>query len=115
MSVHQSVSDIINEAGEAVTVRHYAAGSRNVSTGEFTRTYTDYAITAGVRHYTPKEIRGEIRQGDRMVRIAAIDLSFTPSQEDEIIVNGETLNIYAVNVRKFQNENAIYICSVRGS
>jgi hypothetical protein len=41
-----------------------------------------YTIKVGVQQYRAWEIAGLIQQGDREVRIAAADLSFSPNPSD---------------------------------
>jgi hypothetical protein len=64
-----------------------------------------YTIKAGGRQYCAREIAGLVQQGDREVRIAAADLSFTPRPNDQVV---------SVNTRTPFSEAAIHIVQVRG-
>jgi hypothetical protein len=44
-----------------------------------------------VRQYRAREITGLVQQGDREVRIAAADLSFTPKSNDQVVDGSQTL------------------------
>jgi hypothetical protein len=67
-----------------------------------------------VRQYRAKEIKGLVQQGDREVRIAAADLSFTPRPNDRIVIGGKTFQVVSVDPRRPFDEAAIHILQVRG-
>jgi hypothetical protein len=73
-----------------------------------------YTIKASVRQYRAREIAGMVQQGDREVRIAAVDLTFTPRQNDQVVIGGKTFQVVSVNTRSPFNEAAIHIVQVRG-
>ena len=77
-------------------------------------TLASHAIKAGVRHYRAREIAGLVQQGDREVRIAAADLSFTPRLNDQVVIGGKTYQVISVNTRSPFSEAAIHILQVRG-
>jgi hypothetical protein len=61
-----------------------------------------------------REIGGLVQQGDREVRIAAADLSFTPRLNDQVVIGGKTFQVVSVNTRSPFSEAAIHIVQVRG-
>jgi hypothetical protein len=48
------------------------------------------------------------------VRIAAADLSFTPKQNDQVVIGSKTYQVVSVNTRSPFSEAAIHILQVRG-
>jgi len=89
-------------------------GSYSTVTLQSTPSVQSDTIRAGVRQYRAREITGLVQQGDREVRIAAVDLSFTPKSSDQVVIGGKTYHVVSVNTRSRYNEVAIHILQVRG-
>jgi hypothetical protein len=108
------VQALIGVAGETITYRRVTHSSYNTTTLQSTASVESYTIKAGVREYRAREIGGLVQQGDREVRIAAADLSFTPRPNDQVVIGGKTYQVVSVNTRSPFNEAAIHIVQVRG-
>ncbi|MDQ3830608.1 MAG: hypothetical protein M3361_15160 [Candidatus Tectomicrobia bacterium] len=108
------VQALIGVAGETITYTRVTHGSYNSSTLQSTPTTRSSMIKASVRQYRAREIAGLVQQGDREVRIAAADLSFTPRPDDQVVIGGKTFQVVSVNTRSPFNEAAIHIVQVRG-
>jgi hypothetical protein len=108
------VQALIGVAGETITYKRVTHGSYSTSTLQSTPSVQSYTIKAGVREYRAREIAGLVQQGDREVRTAAADLSFTPRSSDQVVIGGKTFQVVSVNTRSPFNEAAIYILQVRG-
>jgi hypothetical protein len=48
------------------------------------------------------------------VRIAAADLSFAPTSNDQVVIGGKTYQVVSVNTRSPFSETAIHSVQVRG-
>jgi hypothetical protein len=99
------VQALIGVAGETITYKRVTHGSYSTATLQSAPSVQSYTIKAGVRQYCAREIAGLVQQGDREVRIAAADLSFTPRPNDQVV---------SVNTRTPFSEAAIHIAQVRG-
>jgi hypothetical protein len=108
------VQALINVAGETIIYKRVTHGSYSTATLQSTPSVQHYTIKAGVREYRAREITGLVQQGDREVRIAAVDLSFTPRTNDQVVIGGKTYQVVSVNTRSPFNEAAIHILQVRG-
>jgi hypothetical protein len=108
------VQALIGVAGETVTYKRVTHGSCSTSTLQSTPSVQSYTIKVGVRQYRAKEITGLVQQGDREVRIAAADLSFTPKPNDQVMIGGQTFQVMSVNTRRPFDEDAIHMLQVRG-
>jgi len=109
------IAKILEEAGRTVTYRRYAdADSYSTSTGTNTRTSTDYSVKAAVREFGHRELRGLLKEGDRKVIIAGVDLDFEPEADDEIIFSNKTWRVIKSDTRYFGEEDALFILAVRG-
>ena len=89
-------------------------GSYNTATLQSTPSVQSSAIKASVRQYRAREIEGLVQQGDREVRLAAADLSFTPKPNDQVVIGGKTFQVVSVNTRSPFNEAAVHIVQVGG-
>lgn len=116
MSIAARVSGLSNSVGQtAVYKRKTAEGSFSTTTLQKTPSYTNYTIKICVRKYTVREISaGLVDAGDREVRIAAADLSFTPSRGDIIVISSKNYRVISVDTRTAKNENALHIVQVGG-
>ena len=110
------VQALIGRTGETVTYQRVTHGSYDPATMLSTPSVESYPIKAGVRQYRAREIAGLVQQGDREVRIAAMDLGFTPKPNDQVVVviGGKTFQVVSVNTRSPFDEAAIHIVQVRG-
>jgi hypothetical protein len=108
------VQALIGVAGETITYKRVTHGSYNTATLQSSPTLQSYTIKAGVRQYRAKEISGLVQLGDREVRIAAADLSFTPRPNDQVTIGCKTYQVVSVNTRSPFSEAAIHILQVRG-
>jgi hypothetical protein len=108
------VQALIGVAGETVTYKRVTHGSYSMATLQSTPSVQSYTIKASVRQYRAREITGLVQQGDREVRIAAADLTFTPRPNDQVVIGGKTYQVVSVNTRSPFSEAAIHILQVRG-
>jgi hypothetical protein len=56
-------------------------------------------IKAFVRGYQPDELVGDIQQGDRELRVAPTDLSWTPDQPDRVQIGDATAVVQTTETR----------------
>ena len=108
------VQALISVAGETITYKRITHGASSTATLQSTPSVQSYTIKAGVREFRAREIAGLVQQGDREVRIAAADLSFTPRPNDQVVTGRKTFQVVSVNTRGPFNEAAIHIAQVRG-
>jgi hypothetical protein len=108
------VQALIGKAGETITSTRVTHGSYGTATRQSPPSVQSDTMKASVRQYRAREIAGLVQQGDREVRIAAADLSFTPQPNDQVVIGGQTYQIVSVNTRRPCNEAAIHLVQVRG-
>ncbi len=97
-----------------ITYKRVTHGSYSTATLQSTPSVQSYPIKASVHQYRAREIAALVQQGDREVRIAAADLSFTPRPNDQVVIGGKTYEVVSANTRRPFNEAAIHILQVRG-
>lgn len=116
MSYAGVVSNILNAVGEEITYKRKTTDpALNTTTLVKSPSYTSYTIKASVRQYSLKQINaGLVDAGDREVRIAAADLSFTPTRSDKVTIASRDYFIKSVITRSPKSEAAIHILTVGG-
>jgi hypothetical protein len=108
------VQALIDVTGETITYKRVTHGAYSTATLQSTPSVQSHTIKAGVREYRAREIGGLVQQGDREVRIAAADLSFSPKPNDQVVIGGKTYQVVSVNTRSPFSEAAMPIVQVRG-
>jgi len=115
MSFADAVSRLVDLAGETITYRQVTSSAFAVVTGRNTPTFSDTVIKASVRKYMPEELTGGlVQQGDRKVHIAADDVTFTPQQQDQVVIGGDTFLVMAVEVLTAKDDEGLFVLQVRG-
>lgn len=112
---------VLRTFGTTVTVRRVTAAAYNTATGTMTPTISDTVVKARIDEYTDRELgfsvatqAGQlIRAGDRKVTIAAADLSFTPSVDDQVVIAAVEYEIIRVQPELATNQAAIHVLQVR--
>ena len=108
------VQALIGVAGETITDQRVTHGSYSTARLQSTPSVQSYPIKANVRQDRARELGRLVQQGDREVRIAAADLTFTPRQNDQVVIGGKTYQVVSVKTRSPFNEAAIHMLQVRG-
>lgn len=103
---------IMNDVGETVYIRRYTGSGA-------TRTPVDTACKAWVTGYDPKEIVGNIQQGDRKLIVLAADLSsfsLPIRKGDKVVVRTVELSIegFDDSTRRVAGELVAIELQVRG-
>jgi hypothetical protein len=78
---------ILGSFGTDVTIRRVFVGEYNTTTGAPVRTEIDKTIKGRLDEYSAHEIGELVQVGDRKLTIAASDLTFDPTSEDEVLVS----------------------------
>lgn len=106
--------ELISEFGKSVTWTKYAS-TVTPSTGVVTRTGTNYTVTISPpigpdSRYKPTTL---IREGDRLVTVAASGLAFTPLEGDELTIDAATWRVVAVQAVYSGSLVAAYTAQIR--
>src|SRR4030065_1792428 len=100
MTAQTRIKTILDAQGETVTYRRVTAQSRSATTLKKTNTLTDTtSVNAHIRLYEAKELSGLVQAGDRQMRIAASEITFTPNNNDKVTVGGVDFNVVSVDSR----------------
>lgn len=104
--------NLVNTHGEPLTLRKRVYGAYDPTTGtQSSTTTTDYSVQGYFYTYNITSV-DEVRRGTRKCVIPALGLAVEPDDEDEILGNGDRVNI--VNVLTMYSAGAVicYICDV---
>ena len=106
---------ILKTFGTDVTFRRVLVGEYNTTTGKPVRTEIDKTIKGRLDAYRQHEIGEFVQVGDRKLTIAASDLSFEPSSEDEVLISNKKYRIVDVTSAQATDEAATHVMQVRGA
>lgn len=113
MSFRDRVGVLTAKGGFAMTYKRHT-GRTKVDALTYTNTYADKAFTGSVRTYSPKEVVGQVQQGDRELRIAANALPYTPTVKDRVVIDTKVYDILSVNPLAAKGEIALHVLQIRG-
>lgn len=90
-------SSLVSTFGASIVYRAVTRGTYNTETGKRETTTTDYSVRAVVGRVRQDLFGTVIKAGDWRVQIAALSLPVTPSTNDVMVVNGESLRIMQID------------------
>lgn len=99
--------------GTSVTVRRVSGTAYNTATGTMTPTTSDTVLKARIDEYRDRELSDTIHAGDRKVTIAAVDLAFTPTVDDRLVIASVEYDIIRVQPELATDLAAIHVLQVR--
>ena len=106
---------LVQDHGEELTLRKKTtAGTYNPATGSVSGgATTDYVFDGYFFNFSVGlPIGDEIRRGTRRCIVPALGLTVEPDDEDQIIGQGDTVNIVAVRTIFSSGSAICYICEV---
>ena len=106
---------LVEEHGETLTLRKKTYGAYDPATSRVSGTSTDdYSVTAYFYNYElGVSDLGNVERGMRKCLISALGLAVSPDTEDEILGNGDKVNITNVVTIYSAGQTICYICDVR--
>lgn len=105
---------IIKANGQAMVLRRPAVPTGPMGASD-TNTTIDYTVYGQVRGYRPAEMVGDIRQGDRLVVLAASGLTVVPRTGDSIQIGGNWHKVLGpASVGYINGTPAVYRFTARG-
>lgn len=106
---------LVEEHGEALTLRKQTYGAYDPTTSAIGGTTTDdYSVTAYFYNYNLGVMDPDQNvKGDRKCLISPLGLTVTPDTEDEIVGNGNKVVITNVMTMFSAGQAICYICDVR--
>lgn len=104
----------IKRHGQSMTLRRATVPSGPMGKSD-TNTTTDTTVYGQVRGYRPSEIVGDIRQGDRLVVLAASGLTVIPQNGDSILIGSNWHKVIGPpSVGYIEGTPAVYRFTARG-
>ena len=116
--LNKDIHSLVNEFGQAVTLRKVSSGSYDPDTGTAGSTSTDYSVKAYMAQYTLTELTVDtIVRGDRKALLSAFDTSGvslpSPDEGDLLVGVGDTSRVISTQTIYSGDDVVCYICQVR--
>lgn len=99
--------------GTSVTIRRVTGTAYSTATGTMTPTTSDTVVHARIDEYRDRELSDTIHAGDRKITLAAMDLAFTPSVDDQIVIATVEYDVLRVQPELATDLAAIHVLQVR--
>jgi len=99
----KAASKVVNKFGGSITYRRIVTGIYNPTTGKISETKTDTSIKGVLDGVTSSEVNDLITQQDKKLTIAAKDISFTPTNQDRVVIAGIEYKVIAINTNELDN------------
>ena len=99
----KAASKVVNKFGGSITYRRITTGIYNTSTGTISETKTDSSIKGVLDAVSTTEVSDAITQQDKKLTIAAKDISFTPTNNDRVVIAGVEFKVIAINTNELDN------------
>lgn len=94
--------------GSTTTIRRIGTGIYNPVTGTVSQANAETSIKGIIQGVNQRAVNDLVRATDKLLLIAAADVSFTPTTSDEIIISGITHQVIAVQTIEQDNTPITY-------
>tara|TARA_R100001509_G_scaffold110116_1_gene65858 strand:+ start:1768 stop:2127 length:360 start_codon:yes stop_codon:yes gene_type:complete len=101
-------SKVLNKFGGNITFKKITSGIYNASTGTVSETIETTVIKGILQNVNQRETNELIKENDKLLIIAASDLSFIPSTTDRVLVAGIEYQIIRIYTDENDNQNIKY-------
>ena len=99
----KAASSIVNKLGGNITYRRVQTGIYNTSTGKISETLTDSTIKGVIDSVSKTEVNDLISQQDKKLTIAAASITFTPTNNDRVIIADTEYKVISINTNEQGN------------
>jgi hypothetical protein len=106
---------VLDTFGTSITYRRILVGDYSTTTGAPVKTEIDKTIKGRLDEYKQHEIGDTVEVGDRKLTIAASDLSYEPSSEDQVLIGTNLYRIVSVKSPQATDDAAMHVCQIRGA
>ena len=100
--------------GGAATIRRQITGVYNPTTGTATTTASETAIRGVLQTISQRSVTDMVRATDKVLLIAAADVSAAPTTDDEVIIGGITHQVIKVDTIEQDSIPITYELVLRG-
>ena len=101
-------SKVLGKFGGDITIRRITSGKYNAADGTVTELKSDTTIKGILQDVNQRETNDLIKDNDKLLIIAASDLSFVPTVSDKVVVASIVYQIIRIYTDENDNENIKY-------
>ena len=105
--------DLISRHGTEMTLKKKGVPTYDPASGTVTETAEETSLSGVIEDVDVAHPDGVVRRGDRMVTVAAGDISADPSPGDEVEIKGEAFQVISVASSFAGDRPAIHRLHVR--
>lgn len=104
----KATSKVLKAAGGNVTVRKVTAAAYNTTTGTVGETTADTTIKGQVSNVVATQVDDLVKATDKRLLIAAVDLDYTPTVSDRVVISSKVHQIIRVETTEQANTAISY-------
>lgn len=104
---------ILQTFGTAVTFTRVTPGDYSITSGSGAETTATTSTYGRLDNYRAFELNNGVRATDQKLTIPAIDLSFTPNQDDRVTIGTDEYELVDVGREIATDQAAIFVCQIR--
>lgn len=101
-------STVIGKFGGDITFKRITSGIYNVTAGSISESISSVTIKGILQNVNQRELNELIKENDKILIIAASDLTFVPTTTDRVVVAGIEYQIIRINTDENDNEQIKY-------
>ena len=101
-------SKVLGKFGGDVTFKNISSGIYNADLGTVSETITSVTIKGILQNVNQREQNDLIKENDKLLTVAAADLSFVPTVSDKVVVASIVYQIIRIYTDENDNENIKY-------
>jgi hypothetical protein len=105
---------LVDTYGKAITLREFTGNTYDPSTGTNTPSYTDHTATGVITSFAERLVDGSsIKAGDLSIIVPSKNLTFEPSTEDKVTLNGQDWSVVNSSPEPSGEDFAAYRLQIR--
>ena len=104
---------LLQTFGTAVTFTRVTPGTYSITAGSKAETTATTSTYGRLDNYRAFELSDNVRVTDQKLTIPAIDLSFTPNQDDRVTIGSDEYEVVDVGREIATDQAAIFVCQIR--
>ena len=104
----KATSKVLKAAGGNVTVRKVTAAAYNTTTGTVGEATADTTIKGQVSNVVARQVDDLVKSTDKRLLIAAVDLDYTPTVSDRVVISSKVHQIIRVETTEQANSAISY-------
>lgn len=111
--LRKAASTVLSKLGTSIAIRRVTSTAYSTVTRSMMPVTQDFTVKGRLDEYTDRQLSDTVRAGDRKLTIAAADLTFEPTVDDQAVIAGTIYEVIRVMTELATDQAAIYVMQLR--